>query len=245
MWSCFRVEGTHMSLEVTFAVFGSLLALGRIWVIWLDAKRRPGRATFVPVPWAIWATLSLITLVPQLKDGAWAWPMLLLVANLIVNLTFFTLSLKRRTEYPGQKAAQVSFVRSLWRGVKGLKRADQVSIVIAAGSITLFLTLDNMAYALVASLVADFVGIVRTWFKALADPDGEVMANWVLALLASASTTACTYVTEGAVLQMGALESWYPVYAVGNAAIIAGTIMVVRRVRGPVAATPAPATEAA
>lgn len=234
-----------MSLGITFAVLGSLLALGRIWVIWLDSKRRPGRATFAPAPWGIWAVLTVLTLAPQLKAGTWKWSMLLLVANLIVNVTFLALSLRRRTKLPEQKIARVSFVLSLWRGVKRLKWVDQVSIVIAAGSIALFVTLDNMAYALVASLVADFVGIVRTWFKAVEDPDGEVMANWVLALLASASTTACGYFMGGAVFQKDALESWYPAYAVGNAVITVGLIMVMRRVRTPVVATPVPATEAA
>ena len=153
--------------------------------------------------------------------------MLLLAANLIVNVTFFALSLGHR--------------------VKRLKWADWVAILIAAGSIVLFLTLENMAFALVASLVADFVGIVRTWIKASGDPDGEVIMNWVLALLASASTTACVYFMGGAVFQKGKLESWYPAYAVANATITVGLIMIRRAVlaRSTEGALPIPATEAA
>lgn len=214
-----------MSLGILFAVLGSLLALGRIWVIRADAKRRPDRATLDPVPWAIWAVLTVLTLAPQLKAGSWKWPMLLLVANLIVNVTFFAISLGRH--------------------VKRLKWADWVSVAIAVVSIVLFLTLDNMEFALLASLAADFVGILRTWIKASKDPDGEVIMNWVLALLGSASTTACVYFMGGAVFQKDDLASWYPAYAVWNATMTVGIIMIRRAVlaRSLKAEVSVPATE--
>lgn len=236
-----------MSLGIAFAVLGSLLALGRIWVIRVDAKRRPNRATFAPVPWGIWAVLTVLALAPQLKAGSWKWSMLLLVANLIVNVTFLTLALGRRSERSERESGWTFSAVLLWRYVKQMERSDQVSVVIATVSITLFLALDNMAFALIASLTADFVGIVRTWIKACQDPDGEVIANWVLALLASLSTTACGYFTDGAVFQKDALESWYPAYAVGNAIITVILVVVMRRVvaRRSVVVTPVPATEAA
>ncbi|MDX2776669.1 hypothetical protein PV379_04905 [Streptomyces caniscabiei] len=215
-----------MSLGILFAVVGSLFALGRIWVIRADAKRRPDRATLDPVPWGIWAVLTVLTLAPQLKAGSFKWAMLLLGANLIVNVTFLAMSLGHHP--------------------KRLKWADWVSIVIAVGSIILFLTLDNMEFALLASLAADFVGIVRTWIKASYDPDGEVVMNWVLALLASACTTACVYFMGGAVFQKDKLESWYPAYAVANATITVGIIMIRRAVLArSVKASAVPATEAA
>ena len=103
-----------------------------------------------------------------------------------------------------------------------------------------------MAYALLASLAADLVGVIRAWIKASKDPDGEVVANWVLALLASASTTACVYFMGGAVFQRDALESWYPAYAVGNTVVTVGIILIRRAVQARrVTVAAVPATEAA
>lgn len=200
----FSAKGNFVSLEAAFGILALFFALGRLAFIYAGL-RKPERTTLDPLPWAIWTVLTVLTVIPQLVKTGWEWAILLGLANLTVNVVALVLALKYDR--------------------KPLKRSDWIAIVLASAGVVVWLVLLQVGagVALFFSLGADFVGVCRTWGKAWRDPASEVLGNWVLCALASASALA------SAAFAGDMIVVWYPLYACNAFATIG--IVIVRKWR--------------
>lgn len=201
----FSAKGNFVSLEAAFGILALFFALGRLAFIYAGLKK-PERTTLDPLSWAIWTVLTVLTVVPQIAKAGWEWAVLLGLANLTVNIAALVLALKYDR--------------------KSLKRSDWTAVVLATGGVVVWLCLLQVGagVALFFCLGADFVGVCRTWSKAWRDPASEVLGNWVLCALASASALA------SAAFAGDMIVMWYPLYAC-NAFVTIGIVVVRKRRR--------------
>lgn len=190
-----------MILALLFAIIASVLALSRIVVIYRALKEEVRTGSVDPVPWCIWGGLGVLTLVPQIADAGWQPALLFGAANVVVNATVVWLARRH--------------------GIK-FTRKDVITIVVVASSVALCVLSGNALLGLVISLLADFVGVARTWRKAWRDPNGERVMTWLLAASAGGSAViSAVYAGE-------TINLLYPAYAIGNA-LVSAVIVAGRR----------------
>ncbi|HSW92160.1 MAG TPA: hypothetical protein VLG09_05950 [Candidatus Saccharimonadales bacterium] len=102
-------------------------------------------------------------------------------------------------------------------------RKDVTTIVVVAGSVALCVLSGNALLGLVISLLADFVGVARTWRKAWRNPNSERVMTWLLAASAGGgAVVSAVYAGE-------TINLLYPAYAIGNA-FVSAVIVAGRRV---------------
>jgi hypothetical protein len=190
-----------MSLALLFAIIASIMALSRIVVIYRALKEKVRAGSVDPVSWFIWGGLGVMTLVPQIVDAGWQPALLFGAANVVVNAAIVWLARKH--------------------GIK-FTRKDVITIGVVAGSVALCVLSGNAFLGLMISLLADFVGVARTWRKAWRDPDSERAMTWLLAASAGGSAV-ISAVYAGEMINL-----LYPVYAIGNA-LMSAVIVVGRR----------------
>ncbi len=115
------------------------------------------------VSWIIWSTIGIINLAAYISAGekGTIWFVIAAAINPIILLL---LSLK--------------FGEKHWYPI------DTACIVLAALSLLLWRMTGNPILALVAGLVADFLGLVPTFIKVIRNPHSENLVSWLIGLLA-------------------------------------------------------------
>ncbi len=191
-----------MTLAFLFAIVASVLALSRIVVIYRALKEKVRAGSVDPVPWCIWGGLGVTTLVPQIVDAGWQPALLFGAANVVVNAMVVWLARRHGIRFT---------------------RKDVTTIVVVAGSVALCVLSGNALLGLVISLLADFVGVARTWRKAWRNPNSERVMTWLLAASAGGgAVVSAVYAGE-------TINLLYPAYAIGNA-FVSAVIVAGRRV---------------
>lgn len=77
----------------------------------------------------------------------------------------------------------IIFIFSLFMGVGGWSKTDQVSLAICAISLIIFLTTGNVLIALIMNLLIYISGYISTIKKAYQNPKSESLSAWTLFLI--------------------------------------------------------------
>ena len=143
------------------AVFSGVLSLLAYVPYLLDiysGQTRPLRSS-----WLIWSTLTSISLLAQIDEGA-SLSLWFAVAQTVGTISIFLVSIRR--------------------GMGGLlTRKDGPILAIALVGVLLWTWTDSAIYALILSIAVSLVAGFAAALKALQHPETETMLKWVISCL--------------------------------------------------------------
>ena len=128
----------------------------------ISRAAKPERAS-----WFIWVILGSIAFFSQLAEGA-GFSLWLVAMDTLGGI--------------------VAFILAVIYGTGGLKKRDYIGLVIAGLGLILWYFTRHASYALIITILVDFVGTVLNIIKSYEDPGSETLTVWLCVALAGLLT---------------------------------------------------------